>query len=64
VEIPTRVDRLDLATGQRTLLRELAPADRAGVKRFNGVSFSADEQSYAYGLTRIVRSLYVVEGVR
>ena len=64
VEIPTRVDRLDLSTGQRTLLRELAPADRAGALRFQGVSFSADERSHAYGVSRKVGSLYAVEGGR
>jgi len=63
-EIPIRVDRLDLSTGQRTLLRELAPADRAGVTVIEAVSFSADEKSYAYGFKRSVGSLYAVEGVR
>ncbi len=63
-EIPVRVDRLDLATGQRTLLRELAPADRAGLIGLEEVSFSADEKSYAYGIKRVVGTLYAVEGVR
>ena len=63
-EIPGRVDRVDFETGERTLLRELAPADRAGLLNFEGVSFSADEKAYAYGVTRIVGTLYVVEGVR
>ncbi len=63
-EIPGRIDRLDLETGQRTLLRELAPADRAGLLNFEGASISADEEAYAYGFTRIPGTLYAVDGVR
>jgi hypothetical protein len=63
-DMPTRVDSLDLPTGQRTLVRELAPADRAGALRFEGVVFSADERSYVYGVDRKAGSLYAVEGVR
>jgi hypothetical protein len=64
MEMPTRVERLDLATGRRTLVRDLAPADRAWAVRFDGVSFSADEKSYAYAVGRLVGALYTVEGVR
>jgi eukaryotic-like serine/threonine-protein kinase len=63
-DMPTRVERLDLKTGQRTLLRELAPVDRAGAVRFDGVSFSTDEKSYAYSVSRFVGALFTVEGVR
>jgi hypothetical protein len=64
MEIPSRVERLDLSTGQKTLVRELAPADLVGAQAVYGVSFSADEKSYAYALERAVGALYVVEGVR
>jgi hypothetical protein len=64
MEMPARVERLDLSTGRRTLFRELAPADRAGAARFEGVSFSADEKSHAYTVSRFVGALYTVEGVR
>jgi hypothetical protein len=63
-EISGRVDVVDVETGQRTLLRDLAPADRAGLLNFEGASFSADETAYAYGVTRSLNTLYVVEGVR
>ena len=62
--MPTRVERIDLKTGQRTLLRELAHVDRAGAVRFDGVSFSADEKAYAYSVSRFVGALFTVEGVR
>jgi hypothetical protein len=63
-EVPARVDRLDLATGERTLVRLLAPADRAGLVSVEESSFSADESAYAYGLKRKVGHLFAVDGVR
>jgi hypothetical protein len=63
-EMPTRVEHLDLSTGQRTHLRELAPVDRVGATAFYGIAFSADEKSYAYCLSRALGALYTVEGVR
>jgi Tol biopolymer transport system component len=62
-QIPARVESLDLETGRRTLIRELAPADRIGAVAFYGVDFSADEKSYAYCLDRSIAALYAVEGV-
>jgi hypothetical protein len=63
-EIPCRVFSLDLATGQKTLFRTVAPIDRIGAIAFYGVSFSADEKSYVYCLDRALGALYAVEGVR
>ena len=63
-EMPARVESLDLETGRRTLMRELAPADRVGATAFYGVDFSADEKSYVYCLDRSIAALFSVEGVR
>jgi hypothetical protein len=63
-EVPALVDRVDLATGERTLVRLLAPADRAGLVSLEEASFSADESAYAYGLKRKVGHLLTVDGVR
>jgi hypothetical protein len=52
MEMPSRVERLDLSTGERRLFRELAPVDRAGAICFYGAPFSADEKSYAYAFDR------------
>ncbi len=64
MEIPSRIERLDLSTGRKTLVRELAPAELVGAQAVYGVSVSADEKSYAYALERAVGALYVIEGVR
>ena len=64
MEIPSRIERLDLSTGKKALIRVLAPADLVGAQAVYGVSVAANEKSYAYALERAVGALYVVEGVR
>ena len=49
VAIPSRLERVELASGKRTLLREIGPPDRAGILGLVGVSVSADGRGYAYG---------------
>jgi hypothetical protein len=47
-EIPCRLERVDVATGQRSLFKELAPADRAGLLSMRGIFVTDDLRSYAY----------------
>ena len=63
-EIPGRIESLDLATGRRSPVRELAPHDRIGAMAFYGVDVTADEKSYAYSLDRTLGALFSVEGLR
>ena len=59
--IPSRVERVDLETGRRTLFKEIAPPDRVGLMSV-GLSFiTQDERSYAYGFYRRVSTLFVAE---
>jgi hypothetical protein len=62
--VSTRLERLDLATGTRTLLREVGPADRSGVAVITPVLLSADEKSFAYSVLRQADYLFTVGGVR
>ena len=59
-----RVERLDLATGRRTLVRVLTPPDAGGVTGIRGVIFSRDGTSYAYSVNRFKSELFLVEGAR
>ncbi len=63
-DIPSRVEKIDMATGRRTLVHILAPADRAGALEIPAVSFSADEKAYAYSYIRNISCLAVIEGVK
>ena len=62
-EIPSKVYRLDVATGRRELWRTLMPADGSGVNGLTpGPTPSGD--AYVYNYIRTLSDLYLVEGVR
>lgn len=60
--IPLRLDRIDLTTGARTLFRELAPADSAGVTRLivEQPVLKADGSQYAYAYVKRLSTLFTV----
>jgi hypothetical protein len=62
--VPFRLERLDLASGRRVLVREVAPADRTGVLYGGGAALTDDTKSYAYSYRRMTSQLFVVEGAR
>ena len=62
--VPFRIERLDLASGRRVLVREVAPADKAGVVYGMGAALTDDARSYAYCYKRMTSQLFVVEGAR
>jgi hypothetical protein len=59
-----QVHRLDLRTGRRERLHELAPPDPAGFQPMLGLAVSADGKSYAYSFIRNLSELYLVEGLK
>ncbi len=64
-EVPATVFRVDLLSGERTLLKELVPGDRAGVISINNPCFQADGDGYAYSYVRVVSSdLYLIDGLK
>jgi hypothetical protein len=62
--VPFRLERLDLASGRRILIREVAPADRTGVLYSTGAALTGDAKWYAYAYQRMTSLLFVVEGAR
>jgi hypothetical protein len=62
--VPVEVTRIDIATGQREVWKEVAPADPAGAQAIPSLVFSADGKSYAYSVGRILSDLYVVDGLK
>ncbi|MGP0099482.1 MAG: TolB family protein [Terriglobales bacterium] len=61
-EIPCRLERVDLATGRRTLFKEFAPADRTGLLSIREIFVTDNLRSYAYTAYYQVSSLFVSEG--
>jgi hypothetical protein len=63
-ELPAKVYRLDIASGKRTLWRQLMPPDPAGVEYVGPILPSPDGTAYAYGYRRLLSDLYLVEGLK
>jgi eukaryotic-like serine/threonine-protein kinase len=63
-EMPARVFKLDLATGKRTLWKQLLPPDPSGVDHIGGILISTDEKSYVYSYYPDLTDLYLVEGAK
>jgi eukaryotic-like serine/threonine-protein kinase len=63
-EIPLKVYRFDLETGEKQLWKELAPTDRAGVYNLGQLSLTPDARWYVYSYVRDLSDLYIVEGLK
>ena len=62
--VPARIFSLDLSTGKKHLLIELAPGDPIGLSRIRSVRMAPDGKSYGYTYERGLSELYLVEGVK
>ncbi len=63
-EIPTKIYRFDLATGQRAVWREISVADRSGVELDPIVALTPDGKTCAYTVVRTLSDLYLVDGLK
>lgn len=63
-DFPIKVFKLDILTGRRELVREVMPADRAGIWRPSNILVSADGKAYVYPIRRYLMDLYLVDGVK
>jgi eukaryotic-like serine/threonine-protein kinase len=63
-EFPGKIYRLDLDSGERSIVRELMPTDPTGIYRIARVHLSEDTQSYAYSYYMQLLDLHVIEGLR
>jgi len=62
--LPATLSQLDLATGKKTVWKELLPLDKAGVQFVNTVQAASRGKAYAYTYKRVVGQLYMVEDVK
>ncbi len=61
---PTRIHRVDLATGKRTLVREITPANPGGLPGIRSFAMTPDAQHLAYNYVRKLSDLYLIEGLK
>jgi Tol biopolymer transport system component len=62
--LPGVISRIDLASGKKTVWKQIAPADAAGVDSISGINITPDATSYVYSYVRTLSDLYVVEGLK
>jgi eukaryotic-like serine/threonine-protein kinase len=63
-ELPARVYRVELQTGQRTLWKQLMPSDPAGVENIGPILLTPDAKTCVFGYHRMLADLYLVEGLK
>lgn len=63
LDMPMRVQRLDLATGARSLLASLTPPDASGVNRMTLSYWNDGRKAYVYNYTKELTQLFTVTGV-
>ena len=61
--VPQRIWRLNVASGQRTPVKELTPAQISGVRRTE-ISLTPDGRTALFSYSRLLSSLYVVSGLK
>jgi dipeptidyl aminopeptidase/acylaminoacyl peptidase/predicted Ser/Thr protein kinase len=63
-EVPAKVYRLELATGKKTVWKQIVPIDSTGVSTIGPILITPDGKSYVYGFHRTLADLYLVEGLK
>jgi len=63
-EIPARIFRVDMATQSRKPVTELPVPDRTGLTGIRFIQIAPDGKSYAYGFSRFLTELYLIEGLK
>jgi hypothetical protein len=62
-QLPVRIYRLNLLTGDRQFFKELHPSDTTGLCDMSHVMLSADGRAYVYSYTRMLSELYAIKGL-
>ncbi len=63
-EVPGRIERLDVATGKRELVRAIGPSDLTAVTGIFPIVVGDDEKTHAYTCRRMISHLFLIEGAR
>jgi hypothetical protein len=63
-DLPAKVYRLNLLTGQKQLWKTLMPADAAGLTDLSPILITPDGKSYVYEYGRTLSDLYLVEDIK
>ena len=59
-KLPAIIEKVDLATGQRTPWKEITPPDPSGITGAVSMLITPDGKTYAYTYRRVLSDLYRV----
>jgi dipeptidyl aminopeptidase/acylaminoacyl peptidase len=62
-ELPAKMWRISLGSGERTLFREISPADATGVEGIATARMTPDRKALAYSYYQRLSRMYTVEGL-
>ncbi len=62
--VPSKIDRVEIATGHGDQWKELSPPDATGIVGLFGFQILPDGSAYAYSYGRVLSDLYVADGLR
>jgi eukaryotic-like serine/threonine-protein kinase len=63
-EVPAKVYQLELATGKKTVRKQIVPIDTTGVSTIGPIQTTPDGKTHVYGFHRTLGDLYLVEGLK
>uniref|UniRef100_A0A832I4E1 non-specific serine/threonine protein kinase n=1 Tax=Eiseniibacteriota bacterium TaxID=2212470 RepID=A0A832I4E1_UNCEI len=63
-ELPVRVYRVDVASGERAMWRVLAPPDPTGIYRMSRLCMTPDATAYAYSYFLQLLDLHIIDGLK
>jgi|HubBroStandDraft_6_1064221.scaffolds.fasta_scaffold00005_156 serine/threonine protein kinase len=63
-QVPTKVYKVNLITGEKTLIQELQPANTTGVVYMAPVVVTRDGSRFAYSYYQVSSVLYLISGLR
>jgi eukaryotic-like serine/threonine-protein kinase len=62
-EVPASILRLDIATGRKTLWKNLLPSDPTGILTIAPIAITPEGKYYAYSFIRDLDTLYLLQGI-
>jgi len=63
-DLPAQIYRVEIASGKRTLWKQLTPSDSSGIDHIAPVVMSRDGKTFVYGFARYLSDLYLVSGLK
>src|SRR5579872_1747766 len=64
LDIPAKLWRVEISSGNRELIKQFTPGDAAGVQGIGPIQITPDLRYYSYGFARYLTDMYSVKGLK